>query len=156
MEQKPELYGGGPTHDELIAGGVRVEVEVLDHEKQHVTSREVTVRLVPVSEYPALRMALLEEHKLVPILIGNLGFAEELTPASHELVVDVGRRVNAHFFAHWLPRRAELEGALQSRALGEFMSAAAREFAAQMVGVSGATSSPVPLGGTAPSKNSDA
>ena len=154
-DPRPELYRGGPTLDELLAGGMRCAAGVLDTTAKELVSLTVTIRPVPVSEYPALKAALLEESRLVEIYTGQApGWGATVHPQSLETLLDEGRRMNAHFFAHWLPRRVELESQLQSGVMGEFMATAAREFAARMAGDSGATSSSAPVDGSAPSPKS--
>lgn len=142
----------GPTAEELLAGGQAVELEYIDRPRAAIRYVHCLIRLVPVREYPALRAALLDEADLVRIYVRhqNPDTAVELTPAAHELVIREGKRINAHFFDQWLPRRRELEAGMQAPQMSEFLAIAAREFAGQLVPqgrISGATSPTAPRDG---------
>lgn len=127
-----ELYKGGPTHDELLSGGARVELEVIDRAAGKFVMTGFLVRLLAVKQYAEFRAALGDETKMAALYLGR-GHGDqvpELTPASHDLLMDVGRRVNAHFFASWLPRQRELEEVTRNPMSDELLAAAAREFVA--------------------------
>lgn len=128
-----DLYKGGPTHDEILSGGASIEIELVDRATGKFAMSAVLVRLLPVKDYPALRRALDDEAEQVRLYLRSdlerIG-SGELTPASHELVMDVSRRVNAHFFDCWLPRRREIEEQSRSELSEDLIAVAAREFVA--------------------------
>lgn len=128
-----DLYKGGPTADEILSGGAEIELEFVNRQERKFEHLRVLVGLVPVKEYPKLREAIQREAEL-PWVYLRRDFSRlenlELTPESHELLMDVGRRVNAHFFACWLPRQRELEELAHSGLSEELIAAAAREFVA--------------------------
>lgn len=152
---KPELYRGGPTREEMLAGGLDVELEVLHRRLGAVEFRQARVRMLPVAEYPALRAALVDEDRLAVMYVawGDTSPHDGLTPDAHEYVIEEGRRLNAHFFACWLPRREALEGQMRNPVLDTFLAGAARELAARLT-ASGPTSSDAPPAGDAPSPKS--
>lgn len=125
-----ELYKGGPTQDEILDGGARLGLDVVDRQAGKFVPTGLLVRLLPVKDYAALRAALGDEHKMAAVYLGraNADQVPDLTPASHDLLMDVGRRVNAHFFASWLPRQRELEELTRNPISDDLLAAAAREF----------------------------
>lgn len=125
-----ELFKGGPTPDEILSGGSTLELEMVDRAGGKFLRIPVIARLIPVKDYPALRRSLADESELARLYLRADGLppSAELTPASHELLLDVGRRVNAHFFDCWLPRQRELENMANSALSEDLIAAAAREF----------------------------
>jgi hypothetical protein len=123
----------GPTQDELLAGCVTFPVQILDRAAFCIRTEEARVHLLPVAEYPKLREVLLDEPRLVELYTGKAkGWGDSLQPDSHERIVTEGRRVNAHFFGQWLPRRKALEEQMQSRVMEGFLAEAARAFAEKL------------------------
>ncbi len=98
-----------------LMGGVEVVVtlaaEQLDGAPLKGTVTEtIFLRQLPIKEFPRVRRALSDEVALAAIYCGKeIGWAERLLPASHELVIEQGERINRDFFSRWSARMEERE-----------------------------------------------
>jgi len=86
------------------------------------TTESVTIRSLPVKFFPELLGAFTDELKKASLYAGKpVGWVENLTPESHELVITEGDSLNADFFGRWLARRKAAELLLPKRDVGEIL-----------------------------------
>jgi len=86
-------------------------VTLLGTEEISVTKRDgtvetVSVRLLPISAYPAMLAQLDDEIAMVEFYCSKpKGWAETLTLESFEQVILAGEKLNMDFFSRWAQRR---------------------------------------------------
>lgn len=84
-----------------LVGGVEMEVTLGDG-----TVEKVFVSQLAIKRYPELLGLLDDEGALLELYCGKeKGWAEGLTPGSHELLIVAAEKLNADFFWPWLQRR---------------------------------------------------
>jgi non-ribosomal peptide synthetase component F len=91
----------GPTKAETLRGGTSLSVDHSDG-----TTSEILVRQLPVRDFERWLGVMDDEPRVVELFAERPeGWGDTLTPASLELVVTEGERVNRDFFERWLQRR---------------------------------------------------
>lgn len=82
------------------------------------SSEELSLRQLPLRDYPAALRLLDDEIALTALLAGrDRAWAERLTPASYEALYAVTKELNANGFFAWSARQLERQRAEQARAL---------------------------------------
>lgn len=90
-----------PTKTETMLGGMHFTAAKVDGAME-----EVTIRQLPIREFPRLLAALDDEPAMVEVLCGKeKGWSETLSPEAFEQIVVEGERINADFFCRWVKRR---------------------------------------------------
>ncbi len=104
------------TFDTLI-GGIKLTVTVAG------APTEVVVKQLPVSLYPHYLATMADECRQVELLCGQPeGWAESLSPESHEQIITTGDELNADFFGRWVARREARQKSMPKQDVGEIVS----------------------------------
>jgi hypothetical protein len=111
----------------------------------------VKVLQLPIRLFPALRRALTNEVAQVALYCGrDEKWAEQLEPASHELVIETGESINGGFFGRWAARerkREELLPKVDNEQIAKILEAVARgnpEFLKSLLPTGSPNSAPGP------------
>ena len=107
-------------------GFVEIEVQLRSYhldvaDKPAVRSENVKVLQLPIKQYRKMASLLEDEIGLVALYCGKLlpgggldnAWAEQLTPASHQKVIEIGREINWDFFSSWVSRTRQTREALK-------------------------------------------
>lgn len=99
-----------------------VEIEVhLRSDAEGARKEKVKVLQLPIKQYRKMAALLEDEIGLVSLYCGKLlpgggldnAWAEQLTPASHQKVIEVGREINWDFFSSWVSRTQQTREAMK-------------------------------------------
>ena len=100
-----------------LMGGTEITVGFRDNA---AVGQQVFVRQLPIKLFPAYLASMQDECRQVALLCDkDQAWAESLTPASHEAVLEEGDKLNADFFSRWFERRKAREAKLPKPDLGE-------------------------------------
>lgn len=101
-----------------LVGGIDLSITKLDG-----STESVKVRQLPVKLFPQYLATMLDEQKQVELLCDRQpGWADTLTPDSHELIVMEGEKLNRDFFSRWLQRKKEREALIPKPSTGEVVA----------------------------------
>lgn len=90
-----------PTKTETAFGGATASVTL-----KSGATETVTIKQIAIEDCPTLMALLDSELGQIEFYCGKAkGWAETLAPASQELVLAEGDRINADFFARWHQRK---------------------------------------------------
>jgi hypothetical protein len=118
---KPKEITSGPAGLVTLLGGDTVEVTLQDGK-----SESVKVLQLPIKTYPQLFGCLTEEIRKLELYTGKpKEWVEQLTPASHELLITTGDGINMDFFGRWLDRKKAAESLVPKQDMAELAEIAA-------------------------------
>jgi len=84
-----------------VLGALELEVVRLDG-----STERVSVKQMPIKDYPRILELVDDELGLAALYCGkDKAWAEGLTPASYEAVIENADKLNADFFSRWVARR---------------------------------------------------
>lgn len=98
-----------------LTGGRELDVAKLDGSRETVFVRQLPVRL-----FQSYMATMQDEAKQVELLCSKeAGWADGITLASHEEILQAGNKLNSDFFSRWLERQKERAAMLPKPDVGE-------------------------------------